>query len=169
MNQETIKPAQTKLSLAFCVFTSALCEIVCHYFNTKRTDMASKQQQAFRMCVLPCLPYLNGWGYTFFVLPVWERSMHIQCSREVLGFTNGSESGVRDEHSLIATFTWQVQCLLSGLGRYLILIRQLSDSEELDVISVNASDTEDSPPQSRACWGCKMSGRLGQQRRRTFI
>ncbi len=29
MNQEAIKPAQTKLSLAFCVFTSALCEIVC--------------------------------------------------------------------------------------------------------------------------------------------
>ncbi len=27
---------------------------------------------------------------------------------------------------------------------------QLSDSEELDVISVNARDTEDSPPQSRA-------------------
>ncbi len=103
--------------------------------------MASKQQQAFRMCGLPCPRYLNGW------------SMHIQCSRAVLGFTNGSESGVRDEHSLISTFTRQVQCLLSGLGRYLILIRQLSDSEELDVISVNvnASDTEDSPPQSRAC------------------
>ncbi len=28
--------------------------------------------------------------------------------------------------------------------------RQLSDSEELDVVSVNARDTEDSPPQSRA-------------------
>ncbi len=28
---------------------------------------------------------------------------------------------------------------------------QLSDSEELDVVSVNATDTEDSPPQSRAC------------------
>ncbi len=27
---------------------------------------------------------------------------------------------------------------------------QLSDSEELDVVSVNARDTEDSPPQSRA-------------------
>ncbi len=27
---------------------------------------------------------------------------------------------------------------------------QLSDSEELDVVSVNASDTENSPPQSRA-------------------
>ncbi len=101
--------------------------------------MASKQQQAFRMCVLPCPRYLNGW------------SMHSQRSRAVLGFVNVSESGVRDEHSLISTFTRQVQCLLSGLGRYLILIRQLSDSEELDVISVNASDTEDSPPQSRAC------------------
>ncbi len=29
--------------------------------------------------------------------------------------------------------------------------RQLSDSEELDVVSVNAKDTEDSLPQSRAC------------------
>ncbi len=29
--------------------------------------------------------------------------------------------------------------------------RQLFDSEELDVGSVNATDTEDSPPQSRAC------------------
>ncbi len=28
-NQDAIKPAKTKLSLAFCVFTSALCEIVC--------------------------------------------------------------------------------------------------------------------------------------------
>ncbi len=28
--------------------------------------------------------------------------------------------------------------------------RQLSDSEELDVVSVNATDTEDLPPQSRA-------------------
>ncbi len=28
--------------------------------------------------------------------------------------------------------------------------RQLTDSEELDV-SVNATDTKDSPPQSRAC------------------
>ncbi len=36
INQEAIKPAQTKLSLAFCVFTSALCEsvifgVVCQY------------------------------------------------------------------------------------------------------------------------------------------
>ncbi len=29
MSQEAIKPTQTKLSLAFCVFTSALCESVC--------------------------------------------------------------------------------------------------------------------------------------------
>ncbi len=42
MNQEAIKPAQAKLSLAFCVYTGALCElsvlfgVACHYFNTKR-------------------------------------------------------------------------------------------------------------------------------------
>ncbi len=33
MNQEAIKTAQTKLSLAFCVFTSALCETVLVLFG----------------------------------------------------------------------------------------------------------------------------------------
>ncbi len=87
-NQEAIKPAQTKLSLVcfvssqvLCVKLSVLFGVVCHYFNTKRTDMVSKQWQAFRMCVLPCPRYLNGRGYTQFVLPVWERSMHGHRSR----------------------------------------------------------------------------------------
>ncbi len=105
------------------------------------------------------LPALSKrvWIHTFFVLPVWDRSMHSQrlralavstaicfpcwhsdpawhsftrgrsgsllfrCCRgtaeaTVLGFANGSVSGVRDEHSLISTFSWQVKCLLSGLG-----------------------------------------------------
>ncbi len=39
---------------------SVLFGVVCHYFNTKKTDMASKQQQAFRMCVHPCPHYLTG-------------------------------------------------------------------------------------------------------------
>ncbi len=63
-NQEAIKSAQTKLSLEFCVFTSALCEtvlvlfgVVCQY---SLLVMASKQQQAFRMCVHPCPRYLTG-------------------------------------------------------------------------------------------------------------
>ncbi len=70
-NQEAIKLAQTKLSLVFFVSSQALCVklsvlfgVFCHYFNTKRTDMASKQWQAFRMCILPCPRYLNGRGYT---------------------------------------------------------------------------------------------------------
>ncbi len=70
MNQEAIKPAETKLSLAFCVFTSALCESVCliwcclSIFIT--VVMASKQQQAFRMYYLTggdthiiCVAYLG--------------------------------------------------------------------------------------------------------------
>ncbi len=63
-NQEAIKSAQTKLSLEFCVFTSALCEtvlvlfgVVCQY---SLLVMASKQQQVFRMCVHPCPRYLTG-------------------------------------------------------------------------------------------------------------
>ncbi len=40
---------------------SVLFGVVCHYF-TKKTDMASKQRQAFRMCVLPCRRYLNRGG-----------------------------------------------------------------------------------------------------------
>ncbi len=57
-NQEAIKPAQTKLSLTFCVFTGALCQSVCHIWCCLSIFiavlMASKQQQAFMMCVLPC-------------------------------------------------------------------------------------------------------------------
>ncbi len=57
-NQEAIKPAQMKLSLAFCVFTSTLCESVCHIWCCLSifiaVVMVSKQQQAFMMCVRPC-------------------------------------------------------------------------------------------------------------------
>ncbi len=64
MNQEAIKPAQTKLSLAFCVFISALCESVCHIWCCLSifiaVVMASKQQQVFRMCVRPCPRYSTG-------------------------------------------------------------------------------------------------------------
>ncbi len=64
MNQEAIKPAQTKLSLAFCVFISALCESVCHIWCCLSIFIAvvtaSKQQQVFRMCVRPCPRYSTG-------------------------------------------------------------------------------------------------------------
>ncbi len=139
-------------SQALCVKLSVQFGVVCHYFNTKRTDMASKKWQSFRVCVLPCPRYLNGWGYTHSLCcllgrgpctvsareccestamcfscghsdPAW-RSFTMRALRlaftgalaTVLGFANGSVSGVRDEHSLISTFTWQVQCLLSRLG-----------------------------------------------------
>ncbi len=53
-----------KLSLAFCVFPSALCETVLLLFGVAcqylLLVMASKQQQAFRMCVHPCPRYLMG-------------------------------------------------------------------------------------------------------------
>ncbi len=39
---------------------SVLFGVVCHYFNTKKTDMASKQQQAFGMCVHPCPGMSSG-------------------------------------------------------------------------------------------------------------
>ncbi len=64
---KAITPSQTKLSLAFCVFTSALCEtvlvlfgVVCQY---SLLVMASKQQQAFRMCIHPSHTF-SGWGHT---------------------------------------------------------------------------------------------------------
>ncbi len=187
-------------SQAFCVFTSALCEtalvlfdVVLSVFNY--SEMASKQQQAFRMCVHPCPRYLcclfrrgactvsarGSWLWALRcasladtpippgVLSQWGRSgsssprLWSCCCRgsaeaAVLGFVNVSVRRVRDGHNLISTFTWQVQCLVSGLGSthcgFLrpieALTLQLSDSEELDVVSANGRDTEDSPPQSRA-------------------
>ncbi len=74
----------------------------------------------------------------------------------VLGFANGTVSGVRDEHSLISTFIsasyqgWEARAVVSSTPIE-AQTRQLSDSDELDVVSVNATDTEDSPPQSRSC------------------
>ncbi len=89
MNQEAIKPAQTKRSLDFFVSSQALCVklsvlfgVVCHYFNTKRTAIASKQQQAFRMCFIPCPRYLNGWGYTHSLYCLFEREARTVSARE---------------------------------------------------------------------------------------
>ncbi len=62
MNQEAIKPTQTKLLLAFCV--SRCVNLSLSYLvlsvGIYCIDMASKQQQAFRMCGA----LFNGWGYT---------------------------------------------------------------------------------------------------------
>ncbi len=141
--------------------------------------MVCKQRQAFRMCILPCPRYLNGWGYTHSSCCLFGRGACTVSAREhsgsrspglwsrcwrgtaraaVLGFAKGSVSGGRDGHCLFSAFTWQVQWLVSGLGSTCCgffrpieaQTLQLSDSEELDVISANANDTEDLPPQSRA-------------------
>ncbi len=76
----------------------------------------------------------------------------------VLGFANGSVSGVRDEQGLIPSPDRSNASYQGWEGRAAVSstpieaqTRQLSDSEKLDVASVNATDIEDSPPQSRAC------------------
>ncbi len=50
MNQEAIKPAQKKLSVAFCVFTSAVCEtvlvlfgVVCQYLISQKWRASSNK------------------------------------------------------------------------------------------------------------------------------
>ncbi len=68
-NQEAIKPAQTKLSIAFCVFTSALCEIVCPIWSCLlllyKENRYGEQAMTSFYNVRSSLPALsNGWGYT---------------------------------------------------------------------------------------------------------
>ncbi len=113
--------------------------------------MASKQQQAFRMCVHPCPRYLTGgdthilcvaclgersralrcaspsdapilpdalsWGRSGSRSPgLWSRYCRGTAKAVVLGFAKGTVGRGRDGHRLISAFTWQVQCLVSGLG-----------------------------------------------------
>ncbi len=116
-NQEAIKPAQTKLSLACCVFTSALCEtvlvligVVC-LFNY--SEMASKQQQGFRKCVHPRARYLTDGDAHVPCVPraryLTDGDAHVPCVPRARYLT-------LSRHSLISVFTWQVQCLVSVLG-----------------------------------------------------
>ncbi len=56
---------------------SVLFGVVCHYF-TKRTDMASKQGQAFRMCFIPCPRYLTG-GDTHILCVACLGKEHAHC------------------------------------------------------------------------------------------
>ncbi len=132
-------------SQALCVKLSVLFGLACHYF-TKRTDMASKQWQAFIMCVLPCPRYLTGgdthtrerWLWALqCASPVdapippgvlsrgcsgsrspglWSRCCRGTAKAAVLGFAKGSVSGGRDGHCLFSAFTWQIQFLVSWLG-----------------------------------------------------
>ncbi len=89
---------------------------------------------------------------------------------QFLGFAKGSVSGGRDRHRIISAFTWHVQCLVSGLGSTRCgFFRpgrgthtlQLSDSEELDVVSANVRGTGLATSVSclwGAGWGCDVSG-----------
>ncbi len=163
--------------------------------------MASKQRQAFRMCVLPCPCYLNGWGYTHSLCCLFGRGactvsarehcdvLPLRTLRSRLAFFHKEDTQARiprGSGSAATEAQWRLQSwgsqmdLLVGLGTSKALslsspdrssafyqgwearaavsstpieaqTRQLSDSEELDVVSVNATDTEDLPPQSRAC------------------
>ncbi len=86
MNQEAIKPAQTKLSLAFCVFTSTMCETVLVLFGVVCQYLISQKWRASSNKLLECafIParVISRVGiHTFFVLPVWERTVHGQRSR----------------------------------------------------------------------------------------
>ncbi len=67
MNQETIKPAQTKLSLAFSVFTGALCEtalvlfgVVCQYLITQKWRASNNKLLECAFMNKNCLRYLTG-------------------------------------------------------------------------------------------------------------
>ncbi len=107
------------------------CLIWCCLSVFNFLEMASKQQQAFRMCVHPCPCYLTG-GDTHFLCVACLGEEHKRSALE----------GVGCEHCDVLPF----RTLRSRLAQIL----KLFDSEELDVVSVNARDTEDSPPQSRA-------------------
>ncbi len=136
MKQESIKPAQTKLSLAFCVFTSALCETVlvlfgvngwgythslCCLFGRGACTVSARGRWmwALRCASLADTPIppgvLSQWGRSLFP-GVWSRCCRGTAKAAVLEFANGSVSRVRDGHSLNSAFTLQVQCLFSGLG-----------------------------------------------------
>ncbi len=159
MNQEAIKPAQTKLSLAFCVFTSALCESVCliwcclSIFIT--VLMANKQQQAFRMCVCPCPRYLTG-GDTHILCVACLGEENAQSALESAGCEHCDMLPLRMDAALSFPspdrFSASYQGWEADAVVYYAPIEadtlQLSDSEELD--AANARYTEDSPHQSRA-------------------
>ncbi len=80
---------------AFCVFTSTLFEtvlvlfgVVCQY---SLLVMASTQQQAFRMCVHPCLRYLTG-GDTHILCVACLGEEHAWSALESFPCRNSSHS-----------------------------------------------------------------------------
>ncbi len=89
---------------------------------------------------------------------LWSRCCRGTMKAAVLRFANGSVSGVRDGTALplpspdrfsASSQGWEAHAAVSSAPIEAQTL-QLSDSEELDVVSVNARDTDDSPPQSCA-------------------
>ncbi len=112
--------------------------------------MANKQQQTFRICIRPCPRYLTG-GDT-----------HILCVA-CLGEEDAQSAleGADCEHCEVLPLSlpspdrssasyqgWEAQTAVSSTPIEAQTC-QLSDSEEFNIVSVNARDTGDSPPQSR--------------------
>ncbi len=161
--------------------------------------MASKQQQAFRMCVHPFLRYLTRDTHILCVAclgedharsalestamcfpcgrsdPAWRsfpRALRLAFPRALVPLLPrhrkaalqswGLQRDLSAEVEMVTALSlplpdrfsassqgWEARAAVSSTP-ILTQTLQLSDSEELDVASANARDTEDSPPQSRA-------------------
>ncbi len=105
------KACPKKLSLSFCVFRlgRGACTV-----STRGHWLWALQGASFADIPIPpgILSQRECSGSRS--LGLWSHCCRGAAKAAVLGFAN--VSGVRNGHSLIYTFTWQVQCLLSGLG-----------------------------------------------------
>ncbi len=95
--------------------------LVCAFIPASLFNARGRWLWALRCASLAVAPIppgvLSQWGRSGSRSPgLWSRCCRGTAEVTVLGFTNRSVSGVRDGHSLISAFTWQVQCLVSGLG-----------------------------------------------------
>ncbi len=81
-----------------------------------------------------------------FLLVCWE--IH-SLSNSVTEYTDTALSLPSLDRFSASSQGWEARAAVSSVPIEAQIL-QLSDSEELDVVSVNARDTEDSPPQSRA-------------------
>ncbi len=132
--------------------------------------MASKQQQAFRMCVHPCLRYLTG-GHCVACLgeehaqsALESTAMCFPCRHSDPAWCSFTMRALRlvfprapvpllflpsPDRFSASSQGWEARAAISSAPIEAQTL-QLSDSEELYVVCVNARDTEDSPPQSCA-------------------
>ncbi len=95
MNQETIKPAQTKLRKTVLSYLVLSVSII--------VRIASKQQQAFRMCVHPCPHYLTG-GDTHVLCAACLGEEHAQSVLEGAGCEHCDVLSLRTIPSHLAFF-----------------------------------------------------------------